>query len=178
MTPSGQKSTMRSSQAVLPLVTRRQRKVIESFRAEAAITSESACLAQGWDAGLAEKLASRGILNKRFDADRGWIYWIRAADEPATGTLIEVGFVAILHRDLATPSGRAENFFLARATYDVRGVTFRRLLRGWMSTLGLRPRDLVGGVMRFEMVPADSPMFEGDHVVLGAASSGQEPLEE
>jgi hypothetical protein len=72
----------------------------------------------------------------------------------------------ILSRDLTTPSGKLENFFLARAPYDGRGVTFRRLLREWMQILGLRNKDLLGGALGFELIADDSPVFHGDHVIL------------
>lgn len=72
----------------------------------------------------------------------------------------------ILHRDVTTPSGKTENFFLARAPYDGKGATFRGLLRGWMRTLGLRNKDLLNGSSGFELIAADAPMFNGDHVIL------------
>ena len=121
----------------------------------------------GGDSNVAEKLAAGGVINKRYDAKRGEIYWIRAEAEPATGASIVAGFVVILQdRDVKTPSGRAENFFLARARYDGKGTTFRRLLRGWMQTLDLRRKDLLGGSFGIELIPADSPVFAGDHLIL------------
>ena len=120
----------------------------------------------GTDYNVAEKLAASGVINKRYDADRGEVYWIRAEGEPATGASILAGFVVILHRNLTTPSGRSENFFVARAPYDGKSTTFRRLLRSWMQTLGLRNKDLLESSMGIEQVPADSPVFAGDHVIL------------
>lgn len=81
----------------------------------------------------------------------------------------------ILHRDVTTPSGRTENFFLARAPYDGKGATFRKLLRSWMTTLNLKAKDLLGGSSGIEVVPADSPMFDGDHLILDAAPEGKQP---
>lgn len=57
---------------------------------------------------------------------------------------------------------------LARAPYDGKGTTFRKLLRGWMQTLQLHTKDLLGGTGGFEVIPADAPVFEGDHVILEA----------
>jgi len=120
----------------------------------------------GTDHNVAEKLTAGGVINKRFDADRGEVYWIHAEGEPATGASILAGFVVTLHRDLKTPSGRHENLFLARARYDGKATTTRRLLRGWMQTLGLRNKDVLAGSWGVELIPADSPVFGGDHVIL------------
>lgn len=151
----------------MPTYTRRQREVLDHLSAKAAFSSETARMpASGLDSNVAEKLVQLSVLNKRYDAERGLVYWIRAESEPATGTSIEVGFVVILHRDLTTPSGRRENFFLARASYDDKGSTFRRLLQGWMRVLGLRNKDLLGGAWGFEQIPADAAVFNGDHVIL------------
>ena len=35
-----------------------------------------------------------------------------------------------------------------------------------MQTLDLRNKDLLGGSWGVELIPADSPVFEGDHVLL------------
>ena len=120
----------------------------------------------GIDANVAEKLAAGGVINKRYDAQRGAVYWIRSEGEPPTGANIVAGFVVTLHRNLETPSGRFENLFLARARYDGKSTTFRRLLRGWMQVLDLRSKDLLGGAWGIELIPADSPVFAGDHVIL------------
>ena len=120
----------------------------------------------GIDSNVAEKLAAGGVINKRYDASRGEVYWIRGEGEEATGASVPAGFVVILHRDVTTPSGRSENFFVARARYDGKGTTFRRLLRGWMQKLDLRNKDLLGSYSGFEVIPADSPVFSGDHVIL------------
>ena len=149
-------------------ITRRQREVLDHLSANAAFSRDKArTVLYGIDANVAEKLAAGGVINKRYDADRGAVYWIRSEGESATGASIEAGFVVILQdRDVKTPSGRAENFFLARARYDGKGTTFRRLLRGWMQTLGLHRKDLLGGSFGIEVIPADSPVFAGDHVIL------------
>jgi hypothetical protein len=124
--------------------------------------------ASGLDENVADTLADRGVLNKRYDKDAGAIFWIRAEGEDATTASIPTGFVVILTRDISTPSGRTENFFLARAPYDGKGPTFRRLLRGWMQTLGLRNKDLLGGTWSFQMILPDSPVFDGDHAIVEA----------
>lgn len=151
-------------------ITRRQREVLDYLSKRAAFSREKAHSTYGTDSNVAEKLASLGVINKRYDASFGAVYWIRAEAEPATGASVPAGFVVILHRDVATPSGRMENFFLARAAYDGKGVTFRRLLRDWMTKLGLRTKDLLGGYAGFEVIPADSAVFEGDHLILDAKS--------
>jgi hypothetical protein len=120
----------------------------------------------GADSNVAETLATGGVVNKRYDADRGAVYWIRPEGEPATSASVPAGFVVILNRDIKTPSGRSENFFLARARYDGKGTTFRRLLRGWLLALGLGRKDLLGGTWDVEVIPAESPVFGGDHVIL------------
>jgi len=120
----------------------------------------------GADSTVAAKLAASGVINKRYDAQRGDVYWIRKEGEEASGVSVPAGFVVILYRDVTTPSGRRENFFVARARYDGKGTTFRRLLRGWMQKLDLRNKDLLGGYAGFEVIPADSPVFGGDHVIL------------
>ena len=35
-----------------------------------------------------------------------------------------------------------------------------------MQTLDLRSKDLLGGSFGIEMIPADSPVFAGDHIIL------------
>jgi hypothetical protein len=153
-----------------PPITRRQREVLDHLSEQGAFSGEKAAMtASGLDVGVAEKLAASGVINKRYDEKRGEVYWIRAEGEPATGASVPAGFVVILSRDVRTPSGRSENFFVARASYDGKGTTFRRLLRGWMQALGLRSKDLVGGTWGVEMIAADSPVFSGDHVILDEA---------
>lgn len=152
-------------------ITRRQRQVLDHLSKRAAFSREKATLtASGFDGNVADTLAARGVLNKRYDKDAGDVYWIRAEGEDATTASIPTGFVIILSgRDLVTPSGRKENFFLARARYDGKGPTFRRLLRGWMQRLGLRNKDLLGSTWGFESILPDSPVFDGDHVILDAS---------
>ncbi len=146
--------------------TRRQREVLDHLSVNNAFTRETAHAVYGVDGNVAEKLAALGTINKRYDAKYGEIYWIRAEGEAATGGNVPAGFVVILQRDVTTPSGRSENFFLARAPYDGKGTTFRRLLRSWMAALGLRNKDLLGGYAGFEVIAADAPVFDGDHVIL------------
>lgn len=155
-------------------ITRRQREVIDYLSEHAAHSSEHACLPLGSDTNTAEALTFRGVLNKRY-GDDGALYWIRGEKETMTGTRLLAGFMIILHRDVTTPSGRAENFFLARAPYDGKGATFRSLLRDWMRTLGLQRRDLLGSYMGFEQISADSPVFHGDHVILSGSTATQPP---
>jgi hypothetical protein len=151
-------------------VTRRQREVLDHLSKRDAFSREKACPpAVGLDYNVAGTLARLGTINKRYDAQAGDVYWIRGEGEPATGESVPAGFVILLTRDVKTPSGRSENFFLARAPYDGKGTTFRRLLRGWMKTLSLRNKDLLGGTWGFEMIVADSPAFGGDHVILDEA---------
>lgn len=151
----------------MPPITRRQREVLDHLSERAAFSRETASMtATGSDVGVADRLAAAGVVNKRYDESRGEVYWIRGEGEEATGASVPAGFVVILDRDVATPSGRRENFFVARARYDGKGTTFRRLLRGWMQTLGLKSKDLLGGTWGFELIPADSPVFGGDHVIL------------
>lgn len=92
------------------------------------------------------------MLNKRYVNTYGAAYWIRGKSEAATGLLVPAGF------------------------------TFRHLLRGWMNTLGLRNKDLLGlrnkdllglrdkdllsGTIGFELIAADSRVFNEDHVIL------------
>jgi len=149
----------------MPTVTRRQREVLDHLSGKAALTRESAVDVYGTDENVANKLAQIGTINKRYERGRGAVYWIRAKNESATGVSVPAGFVMILNHDVTTPSGRAENFFLARALYDGKGVTFRRLRQGWLTMLGLQPKDLLGygGV---ELIEADAPVFAGDHVIL------------
>jgi hypothetical protein len=152
-------------------ITRRQREILDHLSANAAFSRDKAHVVYGTDENVAEKLAAAGVINKRYDAKHGAMYWIRSANEAATGANIVAGFVVILRRDIKTPSGRNENFFLARARYDGKGKAFRRLIRGWMQTLGLRSKDLLGGSHGAEVIPADSPVFNGDHVILEEPAS-------
>jgi len=147
-------------------ITRRQREVLDHLSERAAFTREKASMVYGMDSNVAGTLARLGVINKRYDAEAGDVYWIRGGEESATGESVPAGFVVLLNRDVKTPSGRMENFFLARAPYDGKGTTFRRLLRGWMKTLDLRTKDLLGGTWGFEMIAADAPVFDGDHVIL------------
>jgi hypothetical protein len=147
-------------------ITRRQREVLDELSEHAAFSYDTARGVSGIDSGVAETLAKRGVLNKRYNEHYGAAYWIRREGEAATGTSIDAGFIVLLTRDLPTPSGRSENFFLARARYDGRGPTFRRLLRGWMEKLGLKNKDLLGGTWGFELITADAPVFGGDHVII------------
>ena len=148
--------------------TRRQREVLDHLSRRGAFSREKASWLFGGDTKPAETLAAAGVLNKRYDEAQGALYWIRPEGEQATGADIAAGFVVILEdRTVQTPSGRRENFFVGRATrYDGKGTTFRRLLRGWMQRLGLRNKDLLGGTWGIEMIPGDSPVFAGDHVIL------------
>ena len=146
-------------------LTKRQREVLDHLSIRGAFSRDKASFVFGGDAGVADKLAANGVINKRYVARHGEVYWIRAEDEPATGISIPTGFVVILHRDVETPSGKTENFFLARAPYDGKGVTFRKLLRGWMTALKLRPKDL----LNIEVIEPDAPVFAGDHVILDNA---------
>jgi hypothetical protein len=152
--------------STIPPITKRQREVLDHLSKKGAFSREKASDVYGIDSGLAEKLAANGVINKRYDAKYGAVFWIRPEDEIATGADVPAGFVVILNRDVPTPSGRMENFFLARGHYDGKGATFRKLLRSWMTTLNLKPKDLLGGSFGIEVVPADSPMFDGDHLIL------------
>lgn len=149
-----------------PKITRRQREILDHLSLRGAISQEKASWVFGGDAKVADTLAAQGVINKRYDAQHGAVYWIRPEGEPATGSNILAGFMVLLKKDVKTPSGRSENFFLARARYDERGPTFRRLLRGWLATLDLANKDLLGGTWGFELLPPDSPVFGGDHVIL------------
>jgi hypothetical protein len=149
-----------------PAITRRQQEVLDHLSVRGAFSRGEAHIVRGGDSNGADTLARRGVINKRYDAERGAIYWVRGEGEPATSDSVPAGFVVILTRDVTTPSGRKENFFLARAPYDGKGTTFRRLLRGWMRTLDLRAKDLSGGTWGVEQIVADSPAFGGDHVIL------------
>jgi hypothetical protein len=151
-------------------ITSRQREVLDHLSERAAFSSAKAHDVFGSDENVADKLAERGVTNKRYDT-RGAVYWIRGEGELATSASVPAGFVVILHRDVTTPSGRTENFFLARAPYDGKGITFRHLLRGWMSTLGLQRKDLLGSYMGFEFIAADAPVFDEDHVILDSLDS-------
>lgn len=146
--------------------TKRQREVLDHLSEHGAFSREKAEGVYGADSVVAENLVASGAVNKRYDAQHGTVYWIRGDDEAATGVSVPAGFVVILQRDVATPSGRQENFFLARARYDGKGRTFRGLLRGWLRALDLEPKDLLGGTNGFQVASADEPMFGGDHVVL------------
>ena len=152
----------------VPAITRRQQEVLDHLSVRGAFSRGEARFVYGADSNVADTLARRGVINKRYDAERGAIYWIRGEGETATSDSVPAGFVVILTRDVTTPSGRKENFFLARAPYDGKGTTFRRLLRGWMRTLDLRAKDLLGGTWSFEIMAADAPVFGGDHVILDA----------
>jgi hypothetical protein len=147
-------------------ITPRQREVLDHLSKNAAFSREKARAVPGFDEVHAEKLAQRGVLNKRYDNTYGAAYWIRGEAEAATGISVPAGFIVILHRDITTPSGKTENFFLASAPYDGKRTTFQRLLRGWMSTLGLRNKDLLSGSSGFELIAADASVFNGDHVIL------------
>jgi hypothetical protein len=147
--------------------TPRQREVLDHLAAKAAFSREKATPVYGTDANVARKLAVLGVINKRVEARQGDVYWIRPEGEAVTGACILTGFVVILHGDVTTPAGHQENFFLARAPYDGKG--FRKLLRGWMNVLKLRPKDLLGSPFGFEVIPADSPVFQGDHLILEEA---------
>jgi hypothetical protein len=151
-------------------ITKRQREVLDHLSTQAAFSRDKASFVYGIDSNVADKLAVAGVINKRYDAKHGEVYWIRAEGETATGVNILAGFVVILHKDVTTPSGRTENFFLARAPYDGKGATFRKLLRSWMTSLNLKTKDLLGGSHGIEVVPADSPVFDGDHVILDAST--------
>lgn len=146
-------------------ITPRQREVLDHLSGKAAFSSEKAAAPWGTDVPIADKLAERGVINKRYDTKYGELYWIRSVDEAPTGARVPAGFVVILLRDLPTPSGKTENFFLARELYDGKAATFRRLLRGWMATLGLRAKDLLGSG-GIELRAPDEAIFRGDHVIL------------
>jgi len=149
-----------------PRITPNQREVLDHLSKHTAFSREKARAVPGFDEIPAEKLVQRGVLNKRYTSAYGAAYWIRGENEEATGTSVPAGFIVTLHRDLTTPSGKRENLFLARAPYDGKGATFRQLLRGWMHVLGLRNKDLLSGSMGFELIAADAPVFNGDHVIL------------
>jgi hypothetical protein len=159
--------------ALTPSITRRQREVLDHLSAKGAFSRVEASMVYGADSNVADKLAANGVINKRYGAHGDEVYWIRAEGEPATGVSILTGFSVVLHREVTTPSGRSENFFLARAPYDGKGATFRQLLRGWMSMLKLKPKDLLASSFGIEVVPADSPMFDGDHLILDAIEEKQ-----
>jgi len=146
-------------------VTLRQHEVLDHLTERGALSRTHAQTVFGADEKIAENLTLLGILNKRYAAD-GTRYWIRGKDEGKTGISLPAGFIVILNRNVTTPTGKSENLFLARACYDGKGPTFRHLLRGWLRTLGLQPKDLIGGFMGFEKIEADSPVFQGDHVIL------------
>ena len=148
-------------------VTRRQREVLDHLSVRGAFSRAEAHFVYGTDSGVADTLARRGVINKRYDRERGEIYWIRGEGEPATTDSVPAGFVVILNRDIVTPKGRKENLFLGRAPYDGKAKTFQRLLRGWMEKLDLRNKDLLG-YANFETIGADDPVFGGDHVILDA----------
>ena len=152
-----------------PRITPNQREVLDHLSKHAAFSREKARTVPSFDEVPAEKLTQRGVLNKRYVSTYGAAYWIRGQDEEATGTSVPAGFIVVLHRDLTTPSGKTENLFLARAPYDGKGTTFRRLLRGWMHALGLRNKDLLSGSRGFDLIAPDEPVFNGDHVILEAA---------
>lgn len=154
-------------------ITKRQREVLDHLSLRGAVSRETASDVFGGDSAVADNLAANAVINKRYEAQHGSLYWIRGDGEAATGVNVPAGFVVILHKDLTTPSGRKENFFLARAPYDGKGATFRQLLRGWMLALGLAPKDLLGGAIGFQVVAADEPMFGGDHVLLDETSQSQ-----
>jgi hypothetical protein len=147
-------------------ISARQQEVLNYISERAAFSPEKAWPVPDFDEVPADKLTQRGVLNKRYVNTYGAAYWIRGESEAATGLLVPAGFIVILHRDLTTSTGKAENFFLARASYDGKGVTFRRLLRGWMDTLGLRNKDLLNGTNGFELIATNSLVFNGDHVIL------------
>ncbi len=149
-------------------ITRRQREVLDHLSEKAAFTRETArAVYSGMDSNIADTLAARGVINKRYNAAYGPAYWIRSDNEAATTARIPTGFVVILsNKHVTTPSGRTENLFLARASWDGKGPAFRRLLRGWMQTLNLRSKDLSGGTWGFEVIPPDAAVFNGDHVIL------------
>lgn len=154
----------------VPKLTRRQRDVFDFLSTHAAFSEGHASSPFGADTAVADNLAHLGVLNKNYSTKYGERYWIRGDDEPQTGSAPRAGFVVILHRDLTTPSGKKENFFLARARYDGKGSTFRALRRGWMQQLGLQPRDLLssGGV---ELLDPAEALFRGDHVILDDGES-------
>lgn len=149
-------------------ITRRQREVLDHLSKEAAFSRDTAAMVYGSDINPAEKLATNGVVNKRYDSTHGDVYWIRADGEVATGVSVPAGFVVILNRRITTPSGRMENFFLARAIYDGKGATFRALLCDWMRALDLKNKDLLSDPNGRQVVSADEPMFNGDHVILDA----------
>jgi hypothetical protein len=116
------------------------------------------------------------VINKRYDAERGVVDLVRSPGEDATGEdvtaiSVPVGFVVVLQRDVTTPLGRSENLFLARALWDGTRTTFRCLLRGWMTMLGLHDEDLLGGMYGFEVIDMDAAVFDDDHLILDATST-------
>jgi len=149
-----------------PRITPNQQEVLDHLSKYAAFSRERARAVPGFDEVPAEKLTQRGLLNKRYISTYGAAYWIRSEGEETTGTSVPAGFIVALHRNVTTPSGKTENLFLARAPYDGKSTTFRRLLRGWMNALGLRNKDLLSGSMGFELITPDEPVFNGDHVIL------------
>lgn len=149
-----------------PRITASQREVLDHLSKHAAFSRERARAVPSFDEVPAEKLTQRGVLNKCYVSTYGAAYWIRSEGEEATGTSVPAGFIVVLHRDVTTPLGKTENLFLARAPYDGKGATFRRLLKGWMNALGLRNKDLLNSPMGFELIAPDAAVFNGDHVIL------------
>jgi hypothetical protein len=145
-------------------MTKRQREVLDYLIEVGALSSATAHTVFGEDNSIADNLASAGVINKRYAVDCGEVYWIRADSEPPTGVTLLTGFSVVLNIDLTTPGGKKENFFLARAWYDGKSKTFRVLLRDWMKQLNLRAKDLIS--LPIEIVPVDSAIFRGDHVIL------------
>lgn len=143
-----------------------QREVLDYLSKHGAFSHEKAHHVVGFDEVTAEKLVRLGVLNKRYISTYGAAYWIRSESEVPTGTSVPAGFIVILHSDVTTPSGKTENFFLARALYDGKRTTFQRLLQGWITVLGLRSKDLLNGSIGFELIAADAPVFNGDHLIL------------
>jgi hypothetical protein len=146
-------------------LTKRQREVFDYLGTRAAFSRSAAHTVYGVDHAVADKLAQLGIVNKRYDTKHGEVYWIRPDEEASTGSNVLAGFLVVLQRDLTTPSGKRENFFLARAPYDGKGARFRQLLKDWKTKLQLTNKDFLG-YGGFEVHDPDEPIFRGDHVIL------------
>lgn len=86
-------------------ITPRQRELLDCLSKHAAFSHERARAVPEFDEVPAEKLAQRGVLNKRYVSTYGAAYWIRSKGEEATGTNVPAGFIVILHRDVMTPLG-------------------------------------------------------------------------
>lgn len=116
--------------------------------------------------GALPALQKLGLVNRARDEHDNEIVWIRQPDEPLIGASTARGWIVILSEDVQAPSGKSENFFLARsASYDGSRAMFRKLLRNWLDRLDLRWRD-VNAYCPIEELEYDASIFEnkGQHV--------------